>query len=138
MNLYHVADPTTGDDGWAATKGYADKHLKLTGGSLTGNLILESGSGLTPGEIIKSTRNTGYAFQVKPDDGDDATAFIHTNGSASFGTTSFTGVISFSGDARIKAYDSNGQETYKLYPSGLREILKVKSGLIVQVLSKVL
>ena len=47
MNLYHVADPTTGDDGWAATKGYADKHLKLTGGSLKGNLILESGSGLS-------------------------------------------------------------------------------------------
>ena len=40
MNLYHVADPTAGDDAWAATKGYADKHLKLTGGDLTGNLNL--------------------------------------------------------------------------------------------------
>ena len=36
MHLYHVADPTGADDAWAATKGYADKHLPKTGGTLTG------------------------------------------------------------------------------------------------------
>ena len=97
------------------------RYLVKTGGTMTGNLTLDTGSGLYTKEIIKSTRNTGYAFQVKPDDTDDATAFIHTNGSASFGATSFYDVISFSGDSRIKALDGDGNETFKLYPSGLMD-----------------
>ena len=44
MNVYHVADPSSGDDNWAATKGYADKHLKLTGGVLTGPLDITGSS----------------------------------------------------------------------------------------------
>ena len=40
MKLYHVADPTNQDDGWAANKGYVDKKaddkLPLAGGTLTG------------------------------------------------------------------------------------------------------
>ena len=40
MRLYHVADPTGQDDGWAANKGYvdtkADDKLPLAGGDLTG------------------------------------------------------------------------------------------------------
>ena len=45
--------------------------LKLTGGNLTGNLLSTA--------LYKTTRNTGYAFQVRPDNG-DTTVFIHTSG----------------------------------------------------------
>ena len=42
MNLYHVADPTDGDDGWAANKKYvndvAAEYLPLAGGNLTGDV----------------------------------------------------------------------------------------------------
>ena len=86
--------PTPTLDPHAASKYYVDNqigglqssigdYLPLTGGTLTGNLHLDNGSGLHTKEIIKSTRNTGYAFQVKPDDG-TATAYIHTNGNAKF------------------------------------------------------
>ena len=63
--------------------GFTGEYLRLDGGVLTGNLVLDTGSGLYSKEIIKSTRNTGYAFQVRPDDG-DATASIHTNGNSVF------------------------------------------------------
>ena len=46
-------------------------YLPLTGGTLTGTLT---------GKLIKSTRDTGYAFEVKPNNTGDATAFVHTNG----------------------------------------------------------
>ena len=55
----------------------ADDYLPTTGGVLTGNLVLDTNSGLFSKEIIKSTRDTGYAFQVRPGEGDTA-AFIHT------------------------------------------------------------
>ena len=49
MNLYHVADPTDGDDAWAANKKYVDdvaaEYLPLAGGNLTGDV--ESTAGLT-------------------------------------------------------------------------------------------
>ena len=95
------------------------RYLVKTGDTMTGNLYLDTGSGLYSKEIIKSTRNTGYAFQVKPNDAGDATAFIHTNGSAHFGATSFDDVISFSGDSRIKAKDANGNVNLTIYPSGM-------------------
>ena len=48
-----------------------DGYLPLTGGTLTGTLT---------GMLIKSVRDTGYAFEVKPNNTGDASAFIHTNG----------------------------------------------------------
>ena len=46
-----------------ASKEYVDSNfLPLTGGSLTGQLNTDS--------LIKSTRNTGYGLQLKPDNGD--------------------------------------------------------------------
>ena len=42
-----------------------DEYLPITGGVLTGNLVLDTNSGLyTEALIIKSTRTSGYAFQV--------------------------------------------------------------------------
>ena len=42
MKLYNVADPTDGNDAWAANKGYVDdvaaEYLPLAGGNLTGNV----------------------------------------------------------------------------------------------------
>ena len=52
-----------------------NRYLQLTGGNLTGNLNTNS--------LIKSTRDTGYAFQVKPNDV-TANAYIHSNGNAQF------------------------------------------------------
>ena len=51
------------------------RYLKYTGGNLTGNLNTNS--------LIKSTRDSGYAFQVKPNDV-TANAYIHSNGNAEF------------------------------------------------------
>jgi len=95
------------------------RYLIKTGDTMTGNLVLDAGSGLYSKEIIKSTREEGYALQVKPADTGDTTAFIHTNGSAKLGATSFYDVISFSGDSRIKAIDADGNEQFKVYPNGL-------------------
>ena len=52
-----------------------NRYLKLTGGTITGNFNTNS--------LIKSTREGGYAFQVKPND-TEALSYIHTNGNASF------------------------------------------------------
>ena len=68
------ADKTYVDtqDALKADKTYVDgNYLKLSGGSLTGNLNSNS--------LFKCTRNTGYAFEVKPNDS-DTIAFIHTDG----------------------------------------------------------
>ena len=48
-----------------------DNYLPLSGGTLTGTLTAM---------LVKSIRETGYAFEVKPNNTGDATAFIHTNG----------------------------------------------------------
>ena len=45
--------------------------LKLAGGELTGNLLSTA--------LYKTTRSEGYAFQVRPNNG-DTTVFIHTSG----------------------------------------------------------
>ena len=39
---------------------------------------------ITAGGLIKTTRNTGYAWQIKPDDG-DANTWFHTNGTFNLG-----------------------------------------------------
>ena len=60
-----------------ASKDYVDDNfLPLTGGNLTGQLNTDS--------LIKSTRNTGYGLQLKPDDG-NAISWLHTNGTFHFG-----------------------------------------------------
>ena len=41
---------------------------------------------ITAGGLIKTTRNSGYAWQIKPDDG-DATSWFHTNGNFYLGGT---------------------------------------------------
>lgn len=93
-SVYIYPQNTTG-----VSKDYVDSQdslkLDLTGGTLTGNVILDTGAGLYAKEIIKTTRNTGYAFQVKPDDTGDATAFIHTNGNAEFANLTIEGVAQF-------------------------------------------
>ena len=89
------------------------RYLIKTGDTMTGTLNTDS--------LIKSVRSSGYAFEVKPDNTGDATAFIHTNGNAQFAATSFNDVISFSGDSRIKGFDEDGNEKIKIYPSGLVE-----------------
>ena len=100
LALYHVKDPTDGSAEWAATKGYVDTqidaipeinldnyatedyvdnkvsdYLLLTGGSLSGTLN---------GQLFKSVRTTGYAFEVKP--GDTTKAFIRTDGTSKLST----------------------------------------------------
>ena len=50
-------------------------YLPLSGGTLTGTLA---------GQLIKSVRTTGYAFEVKPSDTDTTTAFVRTNGTSQF------------------------------------------------------
>ena len=49
-------------------------YLPLSGGTLTGTLT---------GQLIKSIRNSGYAFEVKPDNG-DTVALIRSAGTSSF------------------------------------------------------
>ena len=100
--------PTPTLDPHAASKYYVDNqigglqssigdYLPLTGGTITGNLVLETGSGLYSKEIIKSTRATGYAFQVRPSDGDE-TSHIHTNGNVKFAEGIFTGNVNLEGN----------------------------------------
>ena len=47
MKLFHIADPTDGDDAWAANKKYvndvAAEYLPLAGGNLTGDVELSGG-----------------------------------------------------------------------------------------------
>ena len=95
LKLYHVNDPTENEH--AANKKYVDDsidalsftgdYLPTTGGDLTGQLNTNS--------LIKSTRNTGYALQVKPDGNE--VAHIHTNGNAAFKDVTLKGNINMEG-----------------------------------------
>ena len=78
-----------------ASKEYVDSNfLPLTGGSLTGQLNTDS--------LIKSTRNTGYALQLWPDNG-DSISWLHTNGTFHFG-----GKGTIHGDLDIESQSSSG------------------------------
>ena len=78
-----------------ASKEYVDSNfLPLTGGTLTGQLNTDS--------LIKSTRNTGYGLQLKPDNG-DAISWLHTNGTFHFG-----GKGTIDGDLDIEAQSDSG------------------------------
>jgi hypothetical protein len=68
-------------------------YLPLTGGSLSGQLNTNS--------LIKTTRNTGYALEVKPDDGSHM-AYVHTNG------TLYGNVLQIRGDV------SNSKRAFEL------------------------
>lgn len=61
--IYHLQDPQ--DPNWAANKKYVDEtaaeYLPLTGGTLSGTL---------DSKLIKCTRESGYAFEVKPNNTD--------------------------------------------------------------------
>jgi hypothetical protein len=50
---------------------------------LKANGRIDAANSIVSKELFKSTRNTGYAFEAKPNDA-TTSAFIHTNGSASF------------------------------------------------------
>ena len=129
LNIYNLADPSSDahalNRGYAdarylrptaldpyATEEYVDDAiaaipdvdlsgvLPLTGGTLTGNLHLDTGSGFFSKEIIKSTRATGYAFQCRPNEG-DTTLFLHTNGSFQLQGGTFGGDVTFDSNVSI-------------------------------------
>lgn len=84
-----------------------DTYLPLTGGTLTGTL---------KGKLIKSTRDTGYAFEVKPND-TVTNAYINTDGGAKFTDTKLTGVLNLDNGStsatcmQVKAYTGTDQRT---------------------------
>ena len=98
---------------------------------MTGNLTLDGG-GFYTNEIIKSTRASGYAVQVKSNDTGDAVSFIHTNGNAEFANTTFNGNVTLSMEgtaddhAVTKGY--NDSEITSVDPEG--KYLKLSGGSI--------
>ena len=113
-NLKLTADP--GDDQDAVNRGWvtdainaavdngalADEYLPITGGVLTGNLVLDTNSGLYTEAIIKSTRTSGYAFQVHNEAEDTNPAFIHSNGNIRGAQGVFTDTLEVRDDATFK------------------------------------
>ena len=104
QKLYHIQTPEDSNTGWVANVEYVQSHvdekiaampdvdldgyatedyvdnkaseyLPLAGGSLGGTLT---------GQLFKSVRTTGYAFEVKPDD--TTKAFIRTDGTSKLST----------------------------------------------------
>ena len=73
IELASYSKKTHNHDGAYSAKDHGHDYLPLKGGTL---------SGTVNGKLIKSTRDTGYAFEVKP--GDTTKAYIHTDGHAGF------------------------------------------------------
>lgn len=89
-----------------------EPYLPLTGGTLTGTLT---------GQLFKSTRNTGFAFEVKPDNV-TSHAYIHTSGKfvlkpTDTGNDTILGVYPTGLDA------NNGKAAFRVNANG-----KVKAG----------
>ena len=104
-----VPDPLESEPLHAANKKYVDEavglnstalndYLKLSGGTLTGTL---------QGQLIKSIRTQGYAFEAKPDNG-NTSASIHTDGRATFkGSVKVDGTVLAKG--AVEFYESGGK-----------------------------
>ena len=80
----------------------ADEYLPITGGVLTGNLVLDTNAGLYTEALIKSTRTSGYAFQVYDEESDSNPAFIHSNGNIRGAQGVFTGTLEVRGSSNFK------------------------------------
>ena len=80
-------------------------YLPLSGGTLTGTL---------QGQLVKSTRNTGYAFEVKPDNG-DTVALIRSAGTSSFKGVTIDSLMASSSERpfEIKGRLENGSTVSK-------------------------
>lgn len=63
----------------AYTDSVADEYLPLAGGEMTGSLNM-NGAAINTNALVKSTRTSGYAFQVYDEANDSNPAFIHSNG----------------------------------------------------------
>ena len=78
MKLFHVQDPSSGSDAWAANKGYVDAqvglYLPLAGGTMTGQLILDRVGNNTNGFTIKGKDGSGADI--------DLLRTYHNNGSS--------------------------------------------------------
>ena len=75
----------------------AATYLPLSGGMMTGNLLSNA--------LFKTTRNTGYAFQVRPNDG-DTKALIHTDGHGEFTNRVEVDGVSLSKEGHAHAWSS--------------------------------
>ena len=77
---------------------FDDRYLQLTGGALTGNLRTDS--------LIKSVRNSGMAFEVKPNDS-DRTGCWDSNGNLTISSSATTS-SNYIFTAKAKAYEIEG------------------------------
>ena len=77
-------------------------YLPISGGVLTGNLVLDTNAGLYTEALIKSTRTSGYAFQVHDEESDTNLAFIHSNGNIRGAQGVFTDTLEVRGSSNFK------------------------------------
>lgn len=109
-----------------------DTCLRLTGGTITGNVLLDGG-GLYVNQLVKSVRTSGYAFQVQNQGSDVNKAFIHTNGNGRFAEGVFTGDVEIRGTSRLVGnvnteghifttgslrLDKGNNKNFQIYPNG--------------------
>ena len=95
MKLYNVQDPTNGETGWAATKGYVDTqiasissidptlYLEKAGDTMTGQLILDRVGDTTNGFIVKGKDGSGNDI--------DLLRVYHNSGSGDADAINYTG-----------------------------------------------
>lgn len=91
---HHAASKRYVDDAVGTHSSALDDYLPLTGGTLTGNLV---------GELIKSQRASGYAFEVKP------------------GNQLTTGYWNSNGHLSLNPHVADGAYCFSVYTSGLGE-----------------